>query len=148
MTLTIEQTDAAILSTFHSMEGGVDYVLNDHWFSEMNRVRKQYNYSILKDKKDYLLSRKGEKFLLNGKEVFDFKDKTNLTFSFSLSFAFAFAFADDDLACAFADDDCAFAFAFAFAFALQHNGIEKLNKDTCEGKVVEIGGKKYKLTAV
>jgi len=36
----------------------------------------------------------------------------------------------------------------ADALALQHSGIEKLNKDTCEGKVVEIDGKKYKLTAV
>ena len=115
MTLTIEQTDAAILSTFHGMEECVDYVLNDSWFAEMNRVRKQYNYSILKDKREHLLSRKGEKFLLNGKEVFDFKDKTNLAFSFALAF--------------------------------QHNGIEKLNTG-CEGKVVEIDGRKYKLTAV
>ncbi len=126
MSLTIEQTDAAILATFHSMEEGVDYVLNDFWFSEMNRVRKQYNYSILKDKKDYLLSRKGEKLLLNGNEAFDFKDKTNLAFTLAL----------------------AFSFALAFALALQYNGIEKLNNDTCEGKIVEIDGKKYKLTAV
>jgi hypothetical protein len=108
------------------MEEGVDYVLNDFWFSEMNRVRKQYNYSILKDKKDYLLSRKGEKLLLNGNEAFDFKDKTNLAFTLAL----------------------AFSFALAFALALQYNGIEKLNNDTCEGKIVEIDGKKYKLTAV
>jgi hypothetical protein len=132
MSLTIEQTDDAILSTFHSMEEGVDYVLNDFWFRELNRVRKQYNYSTLKDKKDYLLSRKGEKVLLNGQEVFDFKDKTNL--------AFALAFTTDDLAVAIA--------VAASASALQYNGIEKLNKDTCEGKVVEIDGRKYKLTAV
>ena len=126
MSQTIEQIDAAILATFHSMEEGVEYVLNDFWFSEMNRVRKQYNYSILKDKKDYLLSRKGEKLLLNGNEAFDFKDKTNLAFTLAL----------------------AFSFALAFALALQYNGIEKLNNDTCEGKIVEIDGKKYKLTAV
>jgi hypothetical protein len=132
MSLTIEQADAAILATFHSMEEGVDYVLNDHWFSEMNRVRKQYNYSTLKDKKGYLLSRKGEKVLLNGQEVFDFKDKTNLALSFAFAFSLAFSLA----------------FTLSFAFALQYNGIEKLNKDTCEGKVVEIDGKKYKLTAV
>ena len=132
MTLTIEQTDAAILSTFHSMEEGVDYVLNDHWFSEMNRVRKEYGYPVLKDKKEYLLSRKGEKFLLNGKEVFDFKDKTNLTLTLALALALAIAFP----------------LAFTLAPALQHNGIEKLKADTCDGKVVEIDGKKYKLTAV
>jgi hypothetical protein len=127
MSLTIEQTDAAILSTFHSMEEGVEYVLNERWFAEMNRVRKQYNYSILKDRKEYLLSRKGEKVFLNGKEVFDFKDKTNLTL------AFTFALAHDGA---------------RVALALQYNGIEKLNKDTCEGKIVEIDGKKYKLTVV
>jgi len=130
MSLTIEQTDAAILSTFHSMEEGVDYVLNDFWFAEMNRFRKEFGYSIVKDKREYLLSRKGEKFLLNGNKIFDFKDKTNLAFSFAFALALAFAL------------------AFAFALALQYNGIEKLNKDTCEGKVVEIDGKKYKLTAV
>jgi hypothetical protein len=132
MTLTIEQTDAAILATFHSMEEGVEYVLNDHWFSEMNRVRKEFGYSILKDKREHLLSRKGEKFLLNGKEFFDFKDKTNLAFAFAIAFALAFAIA----------------FAFALTLALQHNGIEKLKADTCEGKVVEIDGRKYKLTSV
>jgi hypothetical protein len=126
MSITIEQSDAAILATFHSMEEGVDYVLNDHWFSEMNRVRKEFGYSILKDKREHLLSRKGEKFLLNGKEVFDFKDKTNLALAFALSLSFS----------------------LSFALSLQHNGIEKLNKDTCEGKIVEIDGKRYKLTAV
>jgi hypothetical protein len=130
MSLTIEQTDAAILATFHSMEEGVDYVLNDYWFSEMNRVRKEYGYSIFKDKKEYVFSRKGEKLFVNEQEVFDFKDKTNL----ALAFAFALALARS--------------FALALPLALQHNGIEKLNKDICEGKVVEIDGKKYKLTAV
>ena len=123
MSLTIEQTDDAILSTFHSMEEGVDYVLNDFWFDEMNRVRKQCGYSIFKDKKQHLLSRKGEKLFVNSNEIFDFKDKTNLSFALSL------------------------AFALSFSFAFQHNGIEKLNTD-CEGKIVEIDGKKYKLTAV
>lgn len=126
MSLTIEQTDAAILSTFNSMEEGVDYVLNDFWFAEMNRVRKQHNYAIAKNKVDFILSRKGEKFLLNGNEVFDFKDKTNLAFAFALTLSFA---------------------SLAFAFALQYNSIEKLNTG-CEGKIVEIDGKKYKLTAV
>ncbi len=133
MSLTVEQTDAAILATFHSMEEGVDYVLNDFWFAEMNRHRKECGYSFVQDKKQHLLSRKGEKLLLNGNEVFLFKDKTNL------GLAFASVALDFD-----ADLD----FDFALALALQHNGIEKLNKDTCEGKVVEIDGKRYKLTAV
>jgi hypothetical protein len=109
------------------MEEGVDYVLNDFWFAEMNRARKEFCYSIVKDKREFILSRKGEKFLLNGKEVFDFKNKTNLARRFARVF---------------------FTIDRTFAIALQHDGIEKLNKDTCEGKVVEIDGKKYKLTAV
>jgi hypothetical protein len=137
MTLTIEQTDAAILATFHSMEEGVDYVLNDFWFAEMNRVRKEYDYARAEHKVEFIFSRKAEKLLLNGDEAFDFKDKTNLAFALTLAFAFNFAF-----------NFVAVVFAFALAVALQHNGIEKLNKDTCEGKVVEIDGRKYKLTAV
>jgi hypothetical protein len=131
MTLTIQQTDAAILSTFHSMEEGVEYVLNDLWFAEMNRVRKGYGYSILKDNKEYLLSRKGEKLLLNGNEIFDFKDKTNL--AFTLSFTLAVYFAS---AISFARS-----FAFTLTFTLQHNGLEKLDQG-CEGKTVEIDGRR------
>jgi hypothetical protein len=125
MSLTIEQTDAAIRETFYGMEEGVDYVLNDFWFAEMNRVRKQYGYSVVKDKKEYIFFRKGEKLFVSGQEVFDFKYKTNLAFSFTF----------------------ALAFTLAFTLALQYNGIEKLNTG-CEGKIVEIDGKKYKLTAV
>jgi hypothetical protein len=136
MTLTIEQTDAAILATFHSMEEGVDYVLNDFWFAEMNRVRKEYDYAPAKHKVEFIFSRKAEKLLLNGDEAFDFKDKTNLALTFAPG-------AVDD-----AFNFVAVVFAFALAVALQHNGIEKLNKDTCEGKVAEIDGRKYKLTAV
>jgi hypothetical protein len=122
------------------MEEGVDYVLNDFWLAEMNRVRKEYDYSILKDRKDYIFSRKGQKLFVSGREVFDFKGKTNLAFAFAfaltLTFALPFTFA------------FTLSFAFTLAFALQYNGIEKLNKDTCEGKIVEIDGKKYKLTVV
>ena len=139
MSLTIEQTDAAILSTFHLMEEGVDYVLNDFWFAEINRVRKQCNYSTLKNKKEYLLSRKGEKLFVSGKEVFHFKDKTNLALALALALSLSLALS---FALAFA-----LSFALAFALALQYNGIEKLNQ-SCEGKIVEIDGKKYKLTAV
>lgn len=128
MSLTIEQTDAAIRETFYNMEEGVDYVLNDFWFPEENQVRKQYNYSLLKDKKEYKFSRQGDRLFVNNGFIFDFDGKHNLSFTFAFTFGFAFA--------------------FTFAFALQHNGIEKLNKDTCEGKVVEIDGRKYKLTAV
>jgi len=130
MTITIEQSDAAILATFHSMEENIEYVLNNFWFTEMNRVRKEYGYSILEDKKEFVLSRKDQKLFVSGKEVFDFKDKTNLALTFSLALALTLTFS----------------LAHAFSLALQHNGIEKLNKDTCEGRVVEIDGRKYKLT--
>lgn len=127
MSLTIEQTDAAIRNTFYNMEEGVEYVLNDFWFQETNRLRKECGYSSIKNKQEYKLSRKGDHLFVNNSFVFDFAGKHNLALSFALALALAF---------------------LALAFALQHNGFEKLNKDTCDGKVVEIDGKKYKLTAV
>ena len=129
MSLTIEQNDAAIRETFYNMEEGVEYVLNDFWFREANRVRKEYGYSPVKNRQKYKLSRKGDQLFVNNGFVFDFAGKHNLTLTLALTLA------DDDL-------------ALALAFALMYSGIEKLNKDTCEGKVVEIDGKKYKLTAV
>jgi len=128
MTLTIEQTDEAIRRTFYNMEEGAEYVLNDYWFSETNRLRKEYSYSTLKDKQKYKLSRKGDHLFLSGEFVFDFDGKYNIALALAFSLAFVLA--------------------LALAFALQHNGIEKLKADTCDGKVVEIDGRKYKLTAV
>jgi hypothetical protein len=136
MSMTIEQTDAAILATFHSMEEGVDYVLNDHWFSEMNRVRKEYNYSLFKNKQEWKFSRKSDKLFVNGICYFDFDRNSNIAFTFATRRA--------DL------QPITFTFpcTTCFSYALQHNGLEKLKTDTCEGKVVEIDGRKYKLTAV
>jgi hypothetical protein len=137
MSLTIEQTDAAIRETFYNMEEGVEYVLNDFWFQEANRLRNEWGYSPLKNKQEYKLSRKGDQLFVNNGLVFDFAGKHNLALAFSIA-SFSFGF-----------DSFAHAFAFAaFALALQYNGFEKLNKDTCDGKVVEIDGRKYKLTAV
>ena len=134
MSITIEQSDAAILATFHSMEESFDYVLNDFWFAEMNRIREKYIFSIIENKEEYIFSRKGEKLFVNGDEAFDFNDKTNITLSFTFTITYS--------------SICtSIALALSLALALQHNGIEKLNTG-CEGKVVEIDGRKYKLTAV
>ena len=127
MSLTIEQTDAAIRNTFYNMEEGTEYVLNDFWFQEINRVRKVYGYSPLNDKKEYKFIRKGDHLFFNGGFIFDFTGNNNLTFVLAIGL---------------------FIVPFSLAFSLQHNGIEKLKLDTCDGKVVEIDGKKYKLTAV
>jgi hypothetical protein len=125
MTLTIEQSDAEILSNFNNMEEGQEYVLNNFWLNETNRVRKENGWSQFK-KDDYQLVRRGHKLFINGVERFDFTGKSNLALSLALSFA-----------------------PLALAFALQNNGLEKLNTATsCEGKVVEIDGRKYKLTSV
>lgn len=69
MTLTVEQSDAAILATFHSMEENIEYVLNDFWFKEISRVRKEYGYSIFNSKKEFVLSRKDQKLFESGKEI-------------------------------------------------------------------------------
>jgi hypothetical protein len=97
-------------------------VLNDFWFQETNRLRKEHHYLPLKDKREYKFSRKGDHLFINNDFVFDFDGKSTFALAFSL--------------------------ALSFAFALQHNGFEKLKSDTCEGKVVEIDGRQYKLTAV
>ena len=128
MSITIEQTDTAILETFHNMEEGIEYVLNDFWFAETNRVRKEYDYSLLKDKKKHKFTRKGDHLFIDNDFIFDFTGKSNLAFAFA--------------------NVAAFLVLGVVALSLQHNGLEKLNKDTCDGKVVEIDGRKYKLTAV
>ena len=136
MSLTIEQSDASIRDTFYTMEEGAEYVLNDFWFGEANRVRKEYDYPLSKNKQEWKLSRKGDKLFVNNSLVFDFYMKSNL------AFAFATARADrQPLTFTFPVTTC-------FSYALQHSGLQKLKSDTCEGKVVEIDGKKYKLTAV
>ena len=129
MSQTIEQTDAAIREAFYNMEEGVEYVLNDFWFSETNRLRKENCFSQLKHKQECKYVRKGEELFLNKEKVFDFTGKRNLSLAI---------------------EDILYSFTFSFpsVLALEDNGLEKLNKNTCDGKVVEIDGKKYKLTAV
>ena len=131
--ITIEQSDTAIRDTFYNMEEGAEYVLNDFWFAETNRMRTEHDYSVLKDKQEWKFSRKGDKLFVKNNLAFDFTGKSNLALTLALA----------DVALTFT-----FSFSFAFALALQCNGIEKLNKDTCDGKLVETDGKKYKLTAV
>ena len=134
MSITIEQSDTAIRETFYNMEEGAEYVLNDFWFAETNRMRKEHEYSVLKDKREYKFSRKGDQLFVQNNLAFDFGRKSNLALAFAFAFSFAFAFT--------------FALGVAFAHALQHNGLQKLKSDACDGKLVEIDGKKYKLTAV
>lgn len=137
MSLTVKQTDVAIVNFFYGMEKDVEYVINDFWFSETNRVRNHYGYDLLKDRSEYLFTRNGDCLFVNGKKVFDFSSdgknfshyKDNITFDLILALR-------------------SVALPFTLALPLQYNGIEKLNKDTCDGKVVEIDGRKYKLTAV
>lgn len=140
MSLTIEQTDAAIRNTFYNMEEGIEYVLNDFWFSEANRIRKENNHSPLKSREEYKFFRRTDKLFVNGKFVFHFDGRDNIAVSFALAYAASVALS---LTFSFA---LAFTLAFILPFALQHNGLEKLNN--CDGKIVEIDGKKYKLTAV
>ena len=128
--ITIEQSDTAIRDTFYNMEEGAEYVLNDFWFAETNRMRQEHDYSVLKDKQEWKFSRKGDQLFVKNNLAFDFTGKSNLTLALALAFSYTFSF------------------SFSFALALQHNGFQKLTSDTCEGKLVEIDGKKYKLTAV
>lgn len=140
MSLTIEQTDAAILKTFYDMEEGAEYILNDFCFDEVNRLRRGYNCPAITNRKNfkhkYKFARKGHQLYVNNKFVFDFL-YAKRNFAFTLLFAFTFALVVIESGV-----------AFAVPFAFQHNELEKLSKNICDGKVVEIDGKKYKLTAV
>ena len=136
MSLTIEQSDAHVRDTFYNMEEGAEYVLNDFWFGEVNRIRKEYDYPLSKNKQEWKFSRKGDKLFVNGAYYFDFDGKKYIAFTFATARA-------DRQPLTFT-----FPITVCFSYALQHNGLQKLKSDTCEGKVVEIDGKKYKLTAV
>lgn len=127
--ITIEQSDAAIRETFYNMEEGAEYVFNDFWFAETNRLRKEYKCSLLKDKWLTKFSRKGDQLFVKNNLAFDFTGKSNLTFTFALARELSIP-----------------VIALPLALALQYNGFEKRKSD--DGKVVEIDGKKYKLIAV
>lgn len=125
--MTKDDLNQAIIATFNAMEEHAEYVLNQETYVEWSNVRKEYGYSAVK-KEDYRLKRIGQ--ILHGSGdagrsyfvVLDFaKSPPNLAFALS--------------------------FAFTFALALSFGGFEKLAQ-TCEGKVVEIDGKKYRLTSV
>jgi hypothetical protein len=136
MSLAIEQSDAAIRETFYNMEEGVEYVLNDFWWAEANRLRKEYGYPRIKNKQEHKFSRRGDKLFQGNIFLFDFAANNDLALTCDLAFDFVDAFS------------FSLSLYLAFDFALKNNGIEKLKSDTCEGKVVEIDGRKYKLTAV
>ena len=135
MTTNMNITEKQFMDSFHltlsKMEEGVDYLVSQDYWDQMNNERKNNGYGILK-REEYPIRIQNKKIFVANREVITIDKCVNINaFAFALAFAFTFAF------------------AFAFAFAISFNKIEKVNKEvSCEGKIVEIDGKKYKLQSV
>lgn len=123
--ITEQQFVDSINESVASMEEGVEYYLNKSAFDSYSEQRKEWGYWTLK-REDFIIMRKDGKFWINGNKASD--EKVDSTFAFTFPFAFIFALI----------------FARALAFGLP----ERRHPNTCDGKVVEIDGKKYKLKLV
>ena len=131
----MQKTDDAILFAFYSMEEGTKYVLDDYWFGEINRLLVQFCCETYTSKKEFIFSRQGTTLFINGRELYNFHNKTNisleLTMMFGLSLQLKFSFA----------------FPSLFALVLQHGGFQKLQKHHRTGEFVVVDGDTYRLVA-
>ena len=117
----------SFLEVFNSMESDIPYEFNSKAFENLNVVRKKHNYSQFKP---FSFQRDKNKLIFNWLEnnwsptIVEIDcESPNAYVAFAVSY-----------------------FAFAFACAVAENQIQKVKKDTCDGEIVEIKGKKYKLT--
>ena len=131
--ITEEQLCESILETFNNMEEGELYLIENKYFSTMNNQRVKSGYSCLK-REDYVFSKRGYWFCLNNKEIFNFHHKQEDTLALALAISLYQGVFNSII------------IPLTFSFAI--NKLEKQLKSTCEGKVVEIEGIKYKLTKV
>lgn len=122
--LTEKQIVDSINENLQNMAEGVPYYFNAGAFANYNESRKKHGYGLLK-REDYVFIRTGGNLVVNGKVVCPQVVDSAFVFAF---FAFAFAF------------------AFSFAFAPMERVTAYQAPDTCDNKVVEIDGKKYRLT--
>lgn len=120
--LSVKQTDAAILNTFNLMEEGVEYLIESDYAKEINRISAENKWNTF-DRAAYKLVRRGSVLSVSDCWKVDLKGKKNLLFRLHALPAW-------------------------FTFALLHGAVEVAERKSCDGKVVEIDGKKYKLTAV
>lgn len=115
----------AIKSTIDNMEEGAEYLIEKEYFDQINIERKKHGHGSL-SRKQYTFMRKQEVLYIDHQVVK--WDRITLSFAFTLL-------------------DIRFnALALAFTFALAFGKLEKMSEEvTCDGKLVEIEGKKYKL---
>lgn len=117
------------LEALNSMEEGVRYELTPDALEYVNTIRKEHGYNSIKP---FSFTKDNNRLIFdweeNGWENSVIRiDKEDFTLAFALAFPLAFA--------------------FAFTFAFAEGRFQKVSS-SCDGKVVEIEGIKYKLVKV
>ena len=116
-----------LLVNFLSMNNGETYRPTEEALGRINKARGKQSY---KPAGNVVFVRNDNSLSVNEKVVI--QDMTELSSMEDFAFAFAFALS--------------FALSLALSFALGE--LEKIETDSCDGKVVEIDGKKYQLSLV
>jgi len=129
--LSMVQTDTAIWNTFFSMVEGQEYRVANYWVNESDAIASEYSEPPL-DPDSLCFTRKGSKLLANKKEVFDFNVDDNL----AMRLAYHLGSHDDYSAS-----------SFAVVTAFMYGAIEKLAASP-RTEIIEIGGKRYKLSPI
>lgn len=123
--ITEKQLVDSINENISSMEEGIEYLCNKEHWDKSNAERSKRGWSQLK-REDYTFTRSCGKLKMNNSVICDEKVVDSFAFAFAFSFSFSLL-------------------SLAF-FAL--SSMERKHPNTCEGKVVEIDGKKYQLKLV
>ncbi len=115
----------SILEVFNSMKEGVSYTLTDKAFQEFNQIRKKYGYDEVKP---FSFQKIGKELVFNWEANKWNENRVLMDDLGGLAFALARSFP----------------FTSALPFAFAENQIQE-KQVTCDGKIVEIEGVKYKL---
>lgn len=123
----------SFLEVFHSMKEGVVYELVPDSFKEMNTSRREKN---LDDLKPFVFKRGGENLIFDWKTngwasiIVKVDDNKPLVLALALGAVLPLAL------------------SFTLALAFAEGQIREVKNDSCDGKVVEIEGRKYKLMEI
>jgi hypothetical protein len=129
--VTMNQTDVAIFDSFYSMKEGKEYVLSNFWLNETDSIAGEHGAPPL-DPDTHRFTRAGSLLLGNKKQIFDFDGQDNL----ALRLAYALSALDE-----YADS------AFGIVTAFMYGAINKAG-DKIASEVIQVGGKRYKLTPI
>jgi hypothetical protein len=125
--ITFDQLKEAYQETIDSFEEGEAYSLNPDVLAQYNAERKKLGYSVIADKAWKVRKENGElKFSGDYGKYWSVVTKVKVDSTFAFAFTFTFS-------------------CVAFALCSKNNWIKVNEGFGCNGKVVEIEGKKYKL---